>query len=92
MILPVGLVALLLIPPVRCASTLPRPTKFQIRTGVAASQNNSTSSPSSKYTGVLTQTFKSPELYKKIDTENDAAKQALNWLTKNMGLKWSDFK
>lgn len=51
-----------------------------------------TSSPSPKYNGNLTQVFKSFESFKKIDTENEAAKQAINWLNKNMGLKWSDFK
>ena len=51
-----------------------------------------TSNPSQKYNGSLTQVFKSPESFKKIDTENDVARQALNWLNKNMGLKWSDFK
>ena len=51
-----------------------------------------TSNPSSTYKGSLTQQFSSYPQYKKIDAENEVAKMTLEWLKKNMGLKWIDFK
>ncbi len=51
-----------------------------------------TSNPSVNYKGNLNQTFISHPQFKKIDSENEAAKMTLDWLKKNMGLKWIDFK
>lgn len=50
------------------------------------------SSPSEQYKGSLTQQFSSYPQFKKIDAENEAAKMTLDWLKKNMGLRWIDFK
>jgi hypothetical protein len=71
---------------------LSRKKILQEDTNVTTLTISFTSSPSPNYKGSLTQVFKSFESFKKIDTENEAAKQAINWLSKNMGLKWSDFK
>jgi len=51
-----------------------------------------TSNPSENYRGSLTQKFTSYPHFKKIDAENDVAKKTLEWLSRNMGLKWIDFK
>ena len=51
-----------------------------------------TSTPSQNYKGSLNQTFTSYPQFKKIDAENEAARMTLDWLKKNMGLKWIDFK
>lgn len=51
-----------------------------------------TSSPSEQYKGILTQTFTSYPQYKLKDAENEASRMALDWLKKNMGLRWIDFK
>lgn len=51
-----------------------------------------TSNPSEKYRGNLIQQFSSSPQFKKIDAENEASRITLEWLKKNMGLKWIDFK
>lgn len=51
-----------------------------------------TESPSEQYKGSLIQRFSSSPQFKKIDAENEAAKITLEWLKRNMGLRWIDFK
>jgi dsRNA-specific ribonuclease len=49
-------------------------------------------SPCEKYVGKLDMEFKSNPSFKKIDSENDVAKQTLDWLSKECKLNWIDFK
>ena len=49
-------------------------------------------SPCDRYLGKIDMEFKSTPSFKKIDAENDVAKQALNWLCKDCKLNWIDCK